>query len=461
MTALIANFRAFYQRRILWGMFAFIALFLFSQIALSGTFSDNILIVYVLIIFWFGCAIGSFAGDLWSVPLSFCLPGITRSSRKMFLIIVSTTVTVWCLLTIKMFSLVFLRGLPELIVLAGFYAMIMILGISISARSRLIGHFSSMMMLAIVFPLLATNAWDTAVTHIFSHPFLSAGICFAVSFLLYRFLGSRAFIRNHYGLMRFGCLDAWSVSAQKKRARYKEIIQGKKSSLRSIPLIDNFFTRRIAKTSLSPFTPHILGHTYLIIALTIISTKVFIPIILLISFLSLAFIAETKNFSALFFGSISVGASAGVLIQHSDILLPKSRRERLFSNIMSHAILLTGCLGLMGGFTLLSIWISAFAPPLKFFGKLHPFSSLNAEYLYFPVIIIPLVITWQTFFKKKERLARGVPVMGGIALFVGLQERISQLLDMLDCWSIIWAAVFSWCIYLAMVYYDNMKRSLC
>ena len=66
-----------------------------------------------------------------------------------------------------------------------------------------------------------------------------------------------------------------------------------------------------------------------------------------------------------------------------------------------------------------------------------------------------------TIFQKKERLDRAAPVMGGIMLFVGLHERIPLFLDTLDCWSSIWAAVFSWCIYLAVLYYDNMKRSLC
>ena len=472
MKIMTANLKLLYQNREMWAWYLFMGIgiwhisssFYTPKSIPSVDYMNNWdLIAPVFVLTILGCAMGRFTAGIWTKPAIFCIPGQIETSRKMLLFIgLAVSALTYLIITI-ITSWIILRYPGTIISLLGFYLMIYIVSVITSIRFNKLCFVIPYFILFIM-PLMNRMEILSFIQNLLlAHPWRSALVCWIINFLTYYAVGTRYMPRHICGapsMTFFVSLESAgsnrdSLDSLKKDRFIKKVAE----------TINRLFFQLIQSNNRSLILHHMWGRAY-VIAGSFISNwrKIFFdgPVIFLsaATIINSIRIIELQSFLYSFIGLLGGHIC---IMSGSDIFIPLDRRGRFFSKISA---LITATFIMLVLAAMLNV-LSKILPNnfTKFISLTGPTdaSFLNSKYIFFTMILLPVTGGLLILFRKKSFLS--VLLITGITIFLlgthyQLIDNMGYIFNMSSLFVVIPAIILSVGIYLAITYYDSMKRSL-
>lgn len=419
---------------------------------------------YLLISYFSGLIVGFVQREILSKPFSFCLPGHSGIPRRFVL---------WVGLVINGllgFVFMFYPGLEFasvfLAVLAGGIVGMMVYFFSVyvifsdSDRNKIVGF-----LLIIAFAGVFLK-WDLIVQEmIVTSPLIVISSGLLCCWLAWRWLGKKSLGREYCGKMVLGMFDGWDREkiAKYKLARLAERGKKKLNAVRISSGVERFFVSKISSAQTGSIGQYIWGSLYktfgvqlsqrrqdlmrfLILILLVLCFSCYMPrsIIRIIIFLMPGLMVVFMNLNV-----------------HSSLLISGGRRERFWSALTlaaTAAILITF---LVTFFAALTIPLELILPELTIKSHTAVFNALNIKLFFPPLLMIPITFAIGLVFHKKPMLRMlFVIVLFQIMVILSAFQNLKNCPVPIGPVHVIIAFVCSWAVFVAVLRYVCMKRSL-
>jgi hypothetical protein len=461
MKPLTANLKTLYQCRYLWIFHSMlIIVFLGAIIAFSEPEAEFPLIGIPLIsITLYGEFIAIAAGDILSKPFGFCLPGLIGIVRRFIVFIWLSIMIIFSLIVVVLYSLGFKTDYGIFIGHIGLLTICYWMGITV-----IINRWMLLLFLFVFLMPFFLHGMIGIETLLMPHPGSLALLSGILGYLVYRAVGRRENARRLCTKPGFG-FGNFSARAQARFKRERMRRNQDQKLDRASESAGSFFSGHIRSNHHSTLLAHLWGQVYLIIGPIVAFWRAILLSIVLFS-LGLCLLQQIQGqglymFLLMIFITASVCVSIIFQYHRFDISLLIGRKEYFWRGIVLLFTVLFMSLIVMAVSLLLFNLLSGILPPITFDSK--PFSpAMNWILLVFPVIMIPLFGGLFILFRKTI-LMISIIIMLIIVMVASLSvviavENAPLIIGLIIVLS---AIVMTWGCFLAVLYYDSMKRSLC
>jgi len=479
MKTITANLKLLYQSREMWvwyfifGICIFLA-FVFPDIppyfpvgVEIRPFNSMRLIKPIMVLIVFGFAMGRLVADGWTKPMFFCLPGQIKTFLKILLLMGLASAAITSLATTTFTPWMMIRSLSVIIALFSFYLMIYWLSvITIIRFNKLVSVILLFYFVLFTIPIMGRMEILIFIQKLLlTHPWVSAFVCWTITCLIYYALGCRALVRSICGTLWVIFFVGRETSGSNK---YNPMRLTKTLYLeRFAGFINCFFSERIQSNNHSLILPHLWGRVYEIFSYLISNYLTILFVSVLVFFCSLTLINHIRSIDIqpFYFSLFGILFAHTCVLSRSDILMPVSRRGQLFSGITTVITSISIMLVVVVTFVLLSKILSIadnFTTIL--FVVESKFISFNGKYIFFSAIVLPTTAGLIILFQKKPLLS--ILAIMGLASFllaanIYVIKNGEYIFNMFNLFFIFLLTVLSFGFYLAILYFDSKKRSLC
>jgi|GEM_PF-6652651 len=471
MKGITANLKLLYQTREMWGWYF---LFFISILHILSSFftpqSRHItdlsynwdLIAPLLPLAVWGCAMGRLAASIWTKPISFCMPGHIRTSRKMLTLMGIAVASVTSLIMMIFPFWLTLKPL-NIVTLFSFYLLIYCLSVITSILfNKLV--FVIPYLVLFVMPLMNRLEMLSLIQNILlNDTWSSLFVCWAVILLIYYVVGTKYLPRRMCGAPSMTFFvgseapgsDLYSTPLPQNNPLPKRIAGA----------VNQFFLVRIQYNKSSSIVPHIWGRIYVILGSFISNWRVIFfdgPIIFLAAaiFINSIRVIDLQSFLYSFIGLL--GGHICVM-SGSDIFLPVDRRGRFFSELTALMTAISIMLIITGLFAFLSRILPHSVTSFINLTWSSNFVTLHVKYIFITMILLPITGGLLILFRKKSFLF--ILTVTGIAIFLlgahyHMIKKIGFAFSAFNIPSIVLLTALSFGFYMAIIYYSVIKRSL-
>ena len=460
MKPLIANLKTLYQCRYLW---IFHLILLFNIPILGASYKPGAefpsLGLSLMFTALFGEGIALIAGDILSKPYGFCLPGLIKTIRKFFVLIWLSIMIIFSLIVAVLYFTGFKIDYAIFIGHIGLLSVCYWIGITLIINRWLM--FLSLLVLIIPFWMYEAVSIETILM---PHPWSLAFLSGIVSYLIYRAVGRRENARRLCTTpgIRFGNFSA-RAQARFKRERmrmkqYKELDRASESA-------GSFFSGRIRSDHHPNLLAHLWGQVYLVIGpFAAVWRAILLGIVLFPLVLCLL---QQRQEQGVFVFVLSICIITSLLVSmifqshRFDISLLIGRKEYFWRRIVLLFTVILMSLVVIAVSLLLFSLLSGILLPITFESK--PFSpTMYWILLVVPVLMIPLFGGLFILFKDTILMISIIMMLIFVATATfSVVMALETAPFIVGLMIILSAAVMIWGYFLAVLYYDSMKRSLC
>jgi hypothetical protein len=225
-----------------------------------------------------------------------------------------------------------------------------------------------------------------------------------------------------------------------------------------------FFLERIRSTNHSPVSPHVWGRIYMVFGAFISNWRVIFfdgPII----FLSAAILINSVRFIELqsfLYGFIGLFGGLICVMSGTDIFFPVGGKGRFVSELTALVTAIFIMVILAALFDLLSKILPKSVTSFIYLNWSSEFISLQVKYIFFTMILLPMICGLLILFKKRSFLA--LLSMTGLAILIlgahhYVLNKVGHTFNTFSILTIILTTIVSMGFYLIVVYFGNIKRS--
>jgi len=292
---------------------------------------------------------------------------------------------------------------------------------------------------------------------VLNYPLALVCICGLASYLMYRAVVRRDLACSLCGVPWLDFFAGWEKSRLNRfRIEPTRVIQSSYTE-QFAEFLNHLFSKRIRSNNRSLLLPHIWGRAYIIFASTLFNWWRLVGLFLLIWF-SLIMPKYLFGRQIFFFYVLGLVGGQMCIMSGSDILLPLGRKGWFFSGITTLITTISIMLVLVAALVLLSKMLICIFPPSELI-------SLQGKYIFISIILLPTTSGLFILFRKRMFLSRIIVLTGILISLYCIHSYIAYkggyIFNMFNLIILILITVASFGFYLAVLYYDNMKRSLC
>ncbi|GEM_PF-809469 len=470
MSILRANLKHLYQKRSFWfiglffGTFAFLIIMVLIEAVTEN--KQGRFFAPAILMFFVGTFIATLPIDVLTKPFSYCLPGHRKIPREFLSFVGLPLSFLWSLSFLFYPDLNIVKTILACLSAFSIFTTFYWLGVWFVFRFRNWGVVFALL------PLLALgNMWlnmSVFVKHIeytiVENPLSMILLGILVNFLAWRYWGRSNLARWYCGILWIGAFDAWNIEKMSKfrLARLAERDKKKPGSFRISSGVEGFFVSRISGAETGGIGQYIWGSLYKSFGMTVSQHLqdwmrfwiVILPILCFLCYMP----GGGRNFIFLMPGIMVVFINLNV---RSSLLISGGRRERFWS-----ALSLAVTTAILGTFfvtfiAVLTMPLELILPELTIKGYTAVFNALSIKLFFLPLLMIPITFAIGLVFHKKPMLAMVfVVVVFQILFFLSIFQNLKNCLVPIGSVHVIIAFVCSWAVFVAVLRYVCMKRSL-
>jgi len=473
MKTITANLKLLYQKPEMW-IWYFLNGIIIIMIMISINDSvhiDNkpvgwcLFIMPLLNLSMVGSAMGRLVVDVWNKHTFFCLPRQIETSMKMLSLMGLATCIITFVVMLSIFSWTKVGFLSGSIMLISYYLMIYWLSVIISIwlyRVVFIISFFALFIPGIINYYGINYIFENLP---FNHIWISTFIFLIISCIIYHALTRKSLVRFLVAAPRLMLFFGWKNAVLNS---YESSHLRKNSHIDQFSkFIDYFFCEHIKSNNCSLTLPIIWGRVYISFRFMISNYRRIFSACLLVFFCTLIFINDKRliDLQPYFFSLFGVLGGHMCLMYGSGILLPISRKGQFFCGITAFMTSIFSMLILAAAFVLFSNILSATKNFTSFIFFLRSeYIPFDGKYIFLSVIVLPATAGLLLLFRKKAALSMIAIII--LALFLlafnlYIVDNGGYIFNMFNLFFIFLLTVLSFGFYLAILYYDSMKRSLC
>lgn len=459
MSVLTVNLKHLYQRRGLWVVYALFGIVAFTLIKdplIRARAGEGDFVGFAVLPFFIGFLFTLPQMEVFSKPLSYCLPGHRRVFRRY----------VFCtaIATIAVCSMLFLRypdlhgGPLVLVVCSAFFG-----GLTFYMAGVLLAMVG--MNVAFIFGLLPLTVllgerYDLDVLLeriIIGNIFGVVLVGILISIAMWFWLGRAGLARRYCAVPWIGFLDIFNMEKLKRQGYAR--LGGKPGSFlkHPRPWVEKWFLGRMGKCDYNGPGRFFWGALYSTSAMALSQWQTFLFLALVVTIM-FGYAGRAAMFALIMLPAmLAIGRQPPV---YSTMLVSGGRRRRYTTSlclaVTDAALLCMGTLVISG----LSIPLARFMPTFAIEGKTFSFGPIDPRVAIVPLIFLPFASTMQLVFHKMPFLLFGavmLPVYAAMFLGIVWREHIGSLVNPLSVVSLL---VVSWGVFMLVLRYVCMKWCL-
>jgi len=466
MGNLTANLKHLYLHRSFWGIYAMLGwLVLVSAAGILDKDSmagQGEFIGLVIIPSMMGFFTTLQQVDVLSKPFSYCLPGHRKVPRNVIFFLATVTNLLGSVLFIAYPDLH--RGQQVLVFCSAFFGGVLlfwggvVFAFNVGSAARYIG-IALLSLVCLGGQYIDLHRIMERI--IVGHPFAVILPSVLGSLAAWRLLGDPNRARRHCGVPIWPAIDAWNRKKVRGYSQARAEAVNKKFKGHPSPCVEEFFLARMNRCSYGGRVRHIWGGLYTTFGMALSQWKacllglfVALSVVLFFSYISPG--ATTVFFC---FAGAAMAVHMGLPV-YGSTPAPQGRCERFAAAIVVAAIIALLTVVAMAIVSVLSITLEPFMPLVRLQGSTYTFYPANIRHVFFPLIIVPIVLTFGFCFHRRPLSARSSTILLlAMPVLIAMPWLMAIVAITRPIFLVAILAV-SWLIFVVVLRYVCMKRSL-
>jgi hypothetical protein len=459
MSVLTVNLKHLYQRRGLWLFYMIVVLFALTCIAVlfddtkagQGRFIGLIVLAFVV-----GLLLAVLPIEVMSKPFSYCLPGHRKMVRK-FVFCVGIVFNIFGSLLFFVYPSLNVGQLVLVVCLAfcaGLFSYLLGAALAFAVRNSVafIGFLPLIIIAGRFFDL-----YTVLERVIIENPLVVILVGILSSVVMWFWLGDERWARKYCAMPWIGFFDALNPAKMKKISRIRMSAKWDKLKKYPNPRMERFFLGRMNRYDYVGAGRYVWGALYAAGVVPVTSWRaVFLGVIMMSFFLGYMGPAATFMF---FFMPIIVVVNMRLPV-HSSMMISGGRRERFAGTVTAVAVAAVPVSAVAVAMVALSILFETIVPELTLREVTFTYHAISAGNLFVPLLIIPFAfIIRLIFYRKPIYVISLLMFVIYLMVFTGIVWH-KQFSDMINLISIIALLVLGWGLFLLVLRYVCVRRSL-
>lgn len=414
MSRLMANLKMYYQRRILWIVYAVMAL-----IAAPGVFvehGENVFLVLPGFMLFAGILAGSMQLEIMNKLFAWPLPGHARINAKVLFIIGGGVSLLWAV------ALLFLpadtwgdRCMTS--ACAFFFALASYwFGVFMIFKSSNASFVFSLIPLAwFAFNFLEVHQMILKILSDYWAP--AMGLVILENIFAWRILTRKGFSRKFCAKNMLSAFDAWNPE-KVRRFGQKKMVRQAACEVSEDPRIDNFFLKRIAGRPVMDRVKYVWGAFYSHFGVICLRKKdwtrffvVMAPILCVLGYMQ-----PSADFLFLMPGLMVANMHFGV---RSGLPIPAGRKERFWAVLPLALAITLSATAVVSLLAALTLPLMAILPSVTIKGHHFVYQAMDLRLFMMPLFMIPIGLAIKLVFFRHARV-----MYAGVLLFFVLMTQM-------------------------------------